>query len=79
MDQSCSLFYSPWADLLSKFHTVSESIQALWIVAASVTALGVTYLVMRGVRETVALPRGRGEPHGRREPHGHSIHGACES
>jgi hypothetical protein len=57
MDHSCSQFYSPWADLLSKFHTASESIQALWIVAASVTALGVTYLVMRGVRETVALSR----------------------
>jgi hypothetical protein len=65
MNQSCSQFYSPWADLLSKFHTASESIQALWIIAASVTALGVTYLLMRGVRETVALSRGRREPHGR--------------
>jgi hypothetical protein len=70
MDQSCSQFYSPWADSLSKFHMASESIQALWIIAASVTALGVTYLVMWGVRETVALSRGR------RMPHGRSIRGA---
>jgi hypothetical protein len=49
MDQA----YSPFADWLSKFHTSSEPIQALWIVALSATVLGVTWIVMRGVREIV--------------------------
>ena len=40
--------YSFWADWLSKFHASSDLIKALWIVAATVTALGVTALVLRG-------------------------------
>jgi hypothetical protein len=32
--------YSPFADWLSKFHMASEPIQALWIVALAVVALG---------------------------------------
>jgi hypothetical protein len=46
--------YSPFADWLSKFHTASEPIQALWIVALTATVLGVTWLVMRGLREIAA-------------------------
>jgi hypothetical protein len=59
--------YSVVADWLSKFHTWPEFIQALWLVAVPVTVLGVTWLVMRGVRDTVAAWRtgSRGERHGR--------------
>jgi hypothetical protein len=53
--------YSVIADWLSKFHTWPESIQALWLIAVPVTVLGVTWIVMRGLRETVAAWRGRGE------------------
>ena len=55
--------YSVIADWLSKFHTWPETIQALWLVAVSVTVLGVTWIVMRGLRETVAVWRG-GEARG---------------
>jgi hypothetical protein len=51
--------YSPFADWLSKFHTASEPIQALWIVALSATVLGVTWIVMRGLREMVRVVVGR--------------------
>jgi hypothetical protein len=63
--------YSPFADWLSKFYLVSEPIQALWIVALSATVLGVTWIVMRGLREIlsphrhpswVRLPVGRHRP-----------------
>ena len=40
--------YSFLADWLSKFQIASEPIQALWILALAATALGVTWLVMRG-------------------------------
>jgi hypothetical protein len=53
--------YSVIADWLSKFHTWPESIQALWLIAVPVTVLGVTWIVMRGLRDTVAAWRGRGE------------------
>ncbi len=49
--------YSAWADWLNKFHTSSEWIQALWLVAGTVTVLGVTWLVMRGVCEMIWLSR----------------------
>src|SRR4051812_3484472 len=53
--------YSAFADWLSKFHTSSEPIQALWIVALAATILGVTWIVMRGLRELVsARNNGRG-------------------
>jgi hypothetical protein len=51
--------YSAWADWLNKFHTASEGIQALWIVAGAVTVLGVTWVVMRGVVEVVRVWRVR--------------------
>ena len=50
--------YSLWADWLSKFHTWPESIQALWLVAGSVTLLGVSGLALRAIREIVALAAG---------------------
>ncbi|RDI52411.1 hypothetical protein [Microvirga subterranea] len=53
--------YSIAADWLSKFHTWPEFIQALWLVAVPVTVLGVTWLVMRGLRDIAAVLRGRGE------------------
>ena len=56
--------YSPFADWLSKFYLASEPIQALWIVALSATILGVTWIVMRGLREivrTLRHPRERAE------------------
>ena len=52
--------YSVIADWLSKFHTWPESIQALWLIALPVTVLGVTWIVMRGLRDTAAAWR-RGE------------------
>ncbi|MBM6596341.1 hypothetical protein ILT42_20245, partial [Microvirga sp. BT291] len=45
--------YSAWADWLSKFHTWPEMIQALWLIAVPATVLGVTSIVMRGLREIV--------------------------
>jgi hypothetical protein len=44
MDQS----YSVWADLLNKFHTASELIQALWLLVVLLMVVGVTWIVMRG-------------------------------
>ncbi len=57
--------YSVVADWLSKFHTWPESIQALWLIAIPATVLGVTWIVMRGLREIVAAWRGWGEARGR--------------
>jgi hypothetical protein len=51
--------YSVWADLLNKFHTSSDIIQALWLVAVPVTLLGVTGLVMRGLRDIALAVRVR--------------------
>jgi hypothetical protein len=61
--------YSIVADWLSKFHTWPESIQALWLIAVPVTVLGVTWIVMRGLREVVAAWLGRGEAMLHRAPH----------
>lgn len=49
--------YSVWADLLNKFHTSSELIQALWLVAVPVTLLGTTWLVMRTLRDIALATR----------------------
>ena len=57
--------YSAWADWLNKFHTASETIQALWIVASAVTVIGVTWVVTRGVVEVVRVWRGGGGARGR--------------
>ncbi|MCB5174369.1 hypothetical protein [Microvirga lenta] len=54
--------YSVWADLLNKFHTSSDAIQALWLVAVPGMVLGVTWLVVRGLRDIVrAIRRPRPE------------------
>ncbi|MFC4174893.1 hypothetical protein ACFOYU_23030 [Microvirga sp. GCM10011540] len=53
--------YSVIADWLSKFHTWPEFIQGMLLVAVPVTVLGVTWLVMRGLRDLAAVWRGRGE------------------
>ncbi|WP_445503147.1 hypothetical protein [Microvirga sp. G4-2] len=47
--------YSFWADLLNKFHTAPELIQALWLMALSATALGVTWIVMRGLTQILSI------------------------
>jgi hypothetical protein len=59
--------YSIVADWLSKFHTWPAFIQMLWLVVPSVTVLGTTWLVMRGVRDAAAAWRtgSRDEQHGR--------------
>ena len=53
--------YSVLADALSKFHTSSEWIQALWLVVVPATIVGVTACVMRAVREIAALFSRRGQ------------------
>jgi hypothetical protein len=47
--------YSVLADMLAKFHTAPEWIQALWLVSVPATMLGMTWLVMRAVREIAVL------------------------
>jgi hypothetical protein len=47
--------YSVWADWLSKFHTAPEWIQALWLVSVPATMLGMTWLVLRAVKEIAVL------------------------
>jgi hypothetical protein len=47
--------YSAIVDALDKFYAASEPIQALWVVALTAMVLGVTRIVMRGVREIVAV------------------------
>ena len=49
--------YSLWADLLSKFHTAPELIQALWLVMVPLTLLGLTWIVMRGLRDLIGPAR----------------------
>lgn len=64
--------YSVVADWLSEFHTWPELIQALWLVALPVTALGVTWLTMRALRDIIGLTRA--ERHWR----GHLIYGVYQ-
>ena len=56
--------YSPFADWLSKFHSSSELIQALWLLAGPLTVLGITYLVVRLLREAL-IARRQHQPCGR--------------
>ena len=61
-DTSRHQSYSVWADLLDKFHTSSDPVQALWLAAVPTLVLGVTWLVMRGLRDiVVAMRRPRSE------------------
>ena len=52
--------YSLWADFLSKYHLWSEPIQALWLVAGTVVAVGGIASVAWTLREIVALVSWRG-------------------
>ena len=63
--------YSVVADWLSKFHTWPELIQALWLLAIPATALGVTWLVMRGLRDLIPMLA-------RRHWRGHLIYGVYQ-
>ncbi|RDI58057.1 hypothetical protein DES45_106371 [Microvirga subterranea] len=47
--------YSAFADLLNKFHTSSEAIQALWLLLVPATILGIAWLVLRTLRDIAAL------------------------
>src|SRR4051812_8139436 len=47
--------YSVWADMLAKFHTSPEGIQALWLVCVPVTVLGFTGLIMRGLTALIRV------------------------
>lgn len=54
--------YSAVADFLNKFHTSPVIIQALWLLAVPVVVLGVTWFVMRGLRDiAVAVVHPRSE------------------
>ena len=54
--------YSVVADALNKFHTAPVIIQALWLLVVPVVVLGVTWPVMRGLRDiAVAVRRPRPE------------------
>jgi len=65
--------YSVWADMLSKFHTAPELIQALWLVSVPLTLLGVTWLTMRGLHDLITLARSK-----RRHWRGHLIYGVYQ-
>ena len=63
--------YSVVADWLSKFHTWPETIQALWLIAMPVTILGITWLILRGLRDLIP-------PLTRRRWRGHLIYGVYQ-
>ncbi|MBZ6076118.1 hypothetical protein [Microvirga puerhi] len=49
--------YSVIADVLNKFHTSSDAIQALWLIAMAVTVLGIASLVTQVLREALRSRR----------------------
>jgi hypothetical protein len=51
--------YSAFADLLSKFHTSSASIQALWLLVVLATVVGVPGCIAWSVTEIVRTLTGR--------------------
>jgi hypothetical protein len=53
--------YSVCADLLSKFHTSAEWIQAVWLVSLAAAMLGVTRSVMSPLRDFAVAARLRAE------------------
>jgi hypothetical protein len=53
--------YSVVADWLSKFHTWPMVIQGLWVIAIAVTLLGMTWLMMRGIRDITAIRHRQGD------------------
>jgi hypothetical protein len=56
--------YSAFADLLSKFHTASEPIQALMIVAIATVAITSVWCLTAPLRLGLSMLRERGEPRG---------------
>jgi hypothetical protein len=58
--------YSIWADMLSKFHTSSDWIQALWLIAVPAAFCGIVYCLCWCIREiALGLVRPRdNEPDG---------------
>ena len=70
--------YSAWADWLSKFHTWPEFIQGLWLVSVPLSLIGVTWLVMRGLRDLVRLSRGERDWRGHGAWRGHLIYGVYQ-
>jgi len=63
--------YSVVADILSKFHTAPDWIQALWLVMVPVTVLGLAWLVTRGLAGMIPLLA-------RRHWRGHLIYGVYQ-
>ncbi|EIM29072.1 hypothetical protein [Microvirga lotononidis] len=68
--------YSMGADWLSKFHTWPEFIQGLWLVAVPLTLIGVTWLLMRGLRDLAPALSRRWRGHS--EWRGHLIYGVYQ-
>jgi hypothetical protein len=56
--------YSIVADLLSKFHTAPEWIQALWLVTVPVTVLGTAFCLLQIVKEIAGVFARRSERQG---------------
>jgi hypothetical protein len=56
--------YSVVADLLSKFHTAPDWIQALWLVMVPVTVLGTAFCLLQIVKEIAGVFARRGERQG---------------
>jgi hypothetical protein len=57
--------YSVAADMLAKFHTSSEWIKTLWLVAVPATVVGVSWCVSQVLREAIralACPRPAAPP-----------------
>ena len=50
--------YSFVADLLSKFHTASELVQVIWLLAPAATILGTAAIFARALRD-IATPKRR--------------------
>jgi hypothetical protein len=56
--------YSVVADLLSKFHTAPDWIQALWLVMVPVTVLGTAFCLLQIVKEIAGVFARRSERQG---------------
>lgn len=53
--------YNAWADLLSKFHTSPDWIQALWLIAVPATVVGLAWCVADVLKAALmhrSAPRG---------------------
>jgi hypothetical protein len=55
--------YSVWADILSKFHTSSEWIQALWLISPTAMVVGVAWCVAAPLRDWASTQRKRADAH----------------